>query len=87
MLSASEVRNRKRDLRQVDLSDEARADLARLRTIRFLIARAERRIAVLKSERLMIWRRRDEVGDVWRSELARASDVTQPFVSREIQAK
>lgn len=75
--------NRKRDLSKVKLSEEARADVRRLRSIR----RSKDRVEVLKAEMIEIWCRRNEAKDVKQTELARLSGVTQPYVARMIAEK
>jgi hypothetical protein len=82
--SQSNFANRKRDLARVKLSPEARADVRRLRAIRRRIERHQGVQEALRAEQRDIWKRRNEAGDVWQSELARLSGVSQPFVAREI---
>ena len=84
MTSQINFSNRKRDLSRVKLSPDARADVRRLRAIKRRMDKHQGIMGDLRAEQLAIWKRRNEAGDVWQTELARLSGVTQPFVAREI---
>ena len=87
MTSQVNFSNRKRNLSTINLSSEARADVRRLRVIRKRLERHLGVVGALRAEQTDIWKRRNEAGDVWQTELARLSGVTQPFVAREIAKK
>ena len=82
-----EAHNRQRDLATLALSDEARSDIAELVALREAIARADGEVKKLRERMRAIWRRRMKKGDLWPTQPARLSGVTQAYVTREIAKK
>ena len=82
-----EAHNRQRDLATLALSDEARSNIAELVALREAIAHADGEVKKLRERMRAIWRRRMKKGDLWPTELARLSGVTQAYVTREIAKK
>jgi hypothetical protein len=86
-MSEPDPRLRRRDLESLELSEQCRADIDELETIRKALNWNNAQIAELNKKRTAIWKRRVKKGDLKKSELARLSGVSDIYVAKVLGKK